>query len=71
MFLDPRAHSFPFSFGFLLGYKLVKPHPLEKLVSKRERRKEGREREEERRRKKGREGGRQGGGGKEGTNQRG
>ena len=74
MFLDSQAHSFPF-FGFLLGYKLVKPHALEKLVSKRERikkkrerkkkggRKEGREIEQEGRRKKGeREEGRVGAG---------
>lgn len=54
MFLDFRAHSFP-SFLASYRYKLVKPHLLEKLVSKRERRKEGREREEERRRKEGRE----------------
>ena len=59
MFLDSQAHSFPFFFGFLLGYKLVKPHPLEKLVSKRERRKvEERKEERERKREEGRKGGR-------------
>ena len=47
MFLDSQAHSFPF-FGFLLGYKLVKPHALEKLVSKRERIKKKKTEKEER-----------------------